>query len=225
MSARARIFAWLYGIATLGTLAWACWLAVNYAPIEREMGVVQKILYLHLPVAMNTFLAGFVACVAGIGYLWSREDRWDDLAQASAKVAVLFCTVVLVTGMIWAHGAWNTWWTWSPRLTLSFILWLFYAAYLIIRPLVDSPSRRAVVSAVYLIIAFLDVPLVYFSVQMIPEDMHPKDIALDPAMRRTLLVWFVPVTMMCVGLIAGRYALEQSRRRAVLGRGEGATGP
>ncbi len=81
------------------------------------------------------------------------------------------------------------------------------------------------VSAVYLIIAFLDVPLVYFSVQMIPEDMHPKDIALDPAMRRTLLVWFVPVTMMCVGLIAGRYALEQSRRRAVLGRGEGATGP
>lgn len=178
------------------------------------MGVVQKILYLHLPVAMNTFLAAFVAFIAGIGYLWSREDRWDDLAQASAKVAVLFCTVVLATGMIWAHGAWNTWWTWSPRLTLSFILWLFYAAYLLVRPLVDSPGRRAVISAVYLIIAFLNVPLVYFSVQMIPEDMHPKDIALDPAMRRTLLAWFVPVTLMCVGLIAGRYAMAQRRRFA-----------
>jgi heme exporter protein C len=103
--------------------------------------------------------------------------------------------------MVWARVAWGAWWTWSPRLTFSLVLWLLYVAYLVVRPSIEPAGRRAVVSAVFGIVAFLDVPLVYLSVKLLP-DIHPSSIALAPEMRRTLLVCLVPVTMICGGLIA-----------------------
>src|SRR5512133_1020212 len=118
------------------------------------MGQIQKVFYIHLPVAICTFLACLVAFIASIGYLVQRKMNWDDLAASSAKVAVVLCTIVLITGMIWAKGAWGRWWTWSPRLTFSLMLWLLYVVYLIIRNSVDSSQRRALISAVYAVIAF-----------------------------------------------------------------------
>jgi heme exporter protein C len=184
---------------------------VFYTPVETTMGPVQKIFYLHLPVAINTFVAAFIVFIAGVGYLWQRQMWWDDLAAAAGKVTALFCAVVLLTGMAWARSAWGYWWTWSPRLTFSLILFLLYVVFVMIRPSIESPQRRAIVSAVYGIAAFLDVPIVYFSVKLLP-DIHPSSIALEPAMKLTLLVWFVPVTMLMGGLIAGRYHLNRRLR-------------
>jgi len=198
----------LYWLATAGGFVAAVMLAVAWAPTEATMGPVQKIFYLHLPTAINTFLACLLVFIASVGYLWQRKNWWDDLAAAGANVAVLFCSVVLLTGMTWARGAWGQWWTWSPRLTFSLVLWFLYTVYLMIRASIESRQRRAVISAVYAIVAFLDVPLVYLSARLMP-DIHPASVALAPAMRVTLACWFVPVTLLCAGLIAIRFQLNR----------------
>ncbi|MCX5690018.1 MAG: cytochrome c biogenesis protein CcsA [Planctomycetota bacterium] len=197
----------LYWIATIALMIVEVAMSIWYAPIESTMGPIQKIFYLHLPAAMNTFFAAFVVFAAGLGYVWTRDERWDLLADAAARVAVLFCTVVLCTGVIWAHEAWGRWWTWSPRLTFSLIMLLLYIVYLAMRSAIESPRRRAVVCAVYGVLAFLDVPLVYLSVKLLP-DIHPSSIELEPAMAVTLAVWFIPISMICIGLIGGRYLLS-----------------
>lgn len=191
-----------------------------YTPVEKTMGPVQKVFYLHLPVAINTFLACVVVFVASVGYLWKRTQAWDDLALAACKTAVLLCSVVLLTGMIWGRSAWGAWWTWSPRLTFSLLLWLLYVVYLVIRPAIESPQRRALVSAVYGLVAFLDVPLVYLSVKLMPQDIHPASIALEPQMKTTLLFWFLPVTLLNIGLIALGYAVQRKRTLIEQSRGK-----
>lgn len=198
---------------TLALLVGGLILLVGYTPVETSMGPAQKIFYLHLPAAFSTFLAGSVVFVASIGFLGSRRRVWDDLAHAGAVVTVLFSSVVLLTGMLWARSAWGTWWTWSPRLTFSLVLWLLYVVYLVLRPSIEPPQRGAVISAVYGIVAFLDVPLVYLTVKLLP-DIHPSSMELAPGMRHTLFYWFAPVTMLCVGLIAARFHL--ARRSAAL---------
>jgi heme exporter protein C len=184
---------------------------VVYTPVESTMGPVQKIFYLHLPVALNTFLACFVVFVASIGHLWQRATWWDDLAEAAGKTAALYCGVLLLTGMVWGRSAWGHWWTWSPRLTFSLVLFLLYVVYLMLRPAIESPQRRAVVSAVYGIAAFLDVPLVYLSVRLMP-DIHPTAIELAPSMKLTLLAWMAPVTLLAGGLTAARYRINRQTR-------------
>jgi heme exporter protein C len=211
MSAARIILTSLYWLLTAGLLAVCMLMLLAYTPVEETMGPVQKIFYLHLPVAINTFAAALVVFIASIGYLWQRRMWWDDLAAAAGKVTVLFCAVVLLTGMVWGRSAWGVWWTWSPRLTFSLILFLLYVVYLMIRPSVESPQRRAVISAVYGIAAFIDVPLVYLSVKMMP-DIHPSSIALEPAMKLTLAVWFVPVTLTMVGLLIARFRLNRRLR-------------
>jgi len=183
----------------------------NCTPDEATMGTIQKIFYFHLPLAICTFLSCTVAFVGNIAYLWQRRTKWDDLSAAAANVAVLLCTGVLITGMIWGRCAWGQWWTWSPRLTFSFLLWLLYVVYLMVRTSVTSPQRRAIVSAVYGIVAFLDVPLVYLSASLLP-DIHPGHVQLAPAMQLTLAFCFIPVTMLAAGLIAVRFNLNRRER-------------
>ncbi len=204
----------LYWLVTLLAFAGALGMTAFWTPQEQTMGVVQKIFYIHLPSAINTFFAAMVVFIASVGYLWQRQLWWDDLADAAAKVAVVFCTVVLLTGMIWGRSAWGHWWTWSPRLTFSLVLWLLYVVYLMIRPSVESGQRRALICAVYGLIAFLDVPLVYLSTKLMPQDIHPVSIGLAPSMKLTLLVWFVPVTLLSVGLVRARYRLNRTLRTA-----------
>lgn len=186
-------------------------LLAKYTPDERMMGSIQKIFYLHLPVAINALLACLVAFVASIGYLWQRQAWWDDLAWASARVAVQFCGVVLLTGMVWGRVAWGLWWTWSPRLTFSLALFLLYLVYLLVRSSVEGRDRRAVVAAVYAVVAFLDVPLVWLSARLMP-DIHPASVQLAPAMKLTLAAWFVPVTLLAIGLISVRFVLNRNAR-------------
>ena len=211
MSNQHKILTGAYWTSTFLTLAAAVALLFTYTPDEATMGPVQKIFYLHLPLAINTFLACLVCFAASIAYLATRDTKWDDLAAASARVAVLLCTGVLITGMIWGKSAWGQWWTWSPRLTFSFMLWLLYVVYLLLRSSVESAQRRAVVSAVYAVVAFLDVPLVWLSAKLIP-DIHPSSIALAPEMKLTLAVWFAPITLIAAGLIVTRFLLNREQR-------------
>src|ERR1043166_3989344 len=171
-----------YSMLTLAAFGVAGAMLLAYTPTEATMGPIQKIFYLHLPVAIATFLACAVCFFASIGYAIKRDRAFDHLASASARVAVLTCSIVLLTGMIWGKSAWGQWWTWSPRLTFSLVLWLLYVVYLTVRVSVESGQRRAVISAIYAIIAFLDVPLVYLSVKLMP-DIHPSSIELAPQMK------------------------------------------
>jgi heme exporter protein C len=165
-----------------------------YAPIEREQGVVQKIFYFHVPSAWVAFLAFFVVFVFSFRYLVSRDKRWDNRAAAAAEVGVMFCTLVLITGPIWAKPIWGIWWTWDARLTLTLVLWLIYVSYLLLRHYVPGGEKRATLSAVLGIIGFIDVPLVYFAIRWW-RTQHPQPVlgggsgsGLDPRMETTL--WF-----------------------------------
>jgi len=184
--------------------------AIYYTPVEQTMGPIQKIFYLHLPVAICTFFACLTSFIASVGYLSQKRRFFDDLAEASAKMAVILCTIVLATGMIWGKSAWGQWWTWSPRLTFSLVLWLLYVVYLMIRASIESGNRRGTVAAVYGIIAFLDVPLVFLSVRLMP-DMHPNAITLEPSMKLTLAICAVPVVLAAAGLAHVCYTLNARR--------------
>lgn len=202
-----------YWILTLALFAVGIVMVFQYTPTEVTMGPVQKIFYLHLPVAICTFFACMGVFIASIGYLWQRRAIWDHIAVAAAQVAVIYAAVVLLTGMIWGRAAWGVWWQWTPRLTFSLVLWLLYVVYLAIRPSIESTQRRAMICAVYGVVAFLDVPLVYLSVRLMP-DIHPKAITLEPAMKQTLGFWFIPVIMITLGLIVSGYRLA-SRQAAL----------
>jgi heme exporter protein C len=163
-----------------------------YAPIEREQGVVQKIFYFHVPSAWVAFLAFFVVFVFSFRYLVSREKRWDNRAAAAAEVGVMFCTLVLITGPIWAKPVWGIWWTWDARLTLTLVLWLIYVSYVLLRHYVTGPEKRATLSAILGIVGFIDVPLVYFAIRWW-RTQHPQPVlgggegsGLDPRMAATL---------------------------------------
>lgn len=215
-----RIFVVAYWLCVTALLVLAVVMAATFASTEKTMGAIQKVFYLHVPSAANAFLACLVAFVGGIGYLWQRRTMWDNLSASGAKAAAILCTIALATGMYWAKKAWGAWWVWTPRLTLTLMLWLLYVAYLLVRSSIESRQRRAVISAVYAIAAFADVPLVYFSARLIPEPLHPVSVTIDADMQATLIVWFVAVTMATIGLIAALHGRAQRQVAAELARAE-----
>jgi heme exporter protein C len=208
MCTECRKFARFYCLLTAAFFAQAIVMLAVYTPTEATMGPIQKIFYIHLPCAIATFLACLVCFAASVAYAWHRDAKWDRLAASAARVAVVFCSIVLLTGMIWGRSAWGQWWTWSPRLTFSLVLWLLYVVYLMIRASVESPQRRAIIASVYAIVAFLDVPLVWLSTKLMP-DIHPVSVQLAGSMRITLVAWFVPVLMLAAGAVAAIYRREQ----------------
>ena len=199
------------------TMLAALYMVGFHAPVEREQGVVQKIFYFHVPSAWVAFLAFFVVFVCSFRYLTSRDKRWDNRAAAAAEVGVMFCTLVLVTGPVWAKPVWGIWWTWDPRLTLTLVLWLIYVAYLLLRHYVAAAEKRATLSAVLGIIGFVDVPLVYFAIRWW-RTQHPQpvfgggeDSGMDPRMAATLWVCVAAFTLVFVyiyGLRSKQYDLE-----------------
>src|SRR5580700_7402747 len=159
-------------------LAAASYGALIVAPTESTMGLIQRIFYFHVASAWTGFVAFGLVFIGSIGYLRTRSLKWDWLSVASAEVGVAFFTIVLVTGPIWAKPVWGIWWTWDARLTSSFLLWVLFVSYLVLRTLVDEPERRAQVSAVFGIFAALDIPLVYFSIWWF-RTQHPQPVIGD----------------------------------------------
>jgi heme exporter protein C len=198
-------------------IAVTAYLAFFYAPIERTMGVVQKIFYLHLPAAFTGFIAMGICFTANLLYIFQREAKWDWLGVSAAEVGLVFISVVLVTGPIWAHPVWGIWWTWDARLTLTFVLWLLYIAYLLLRSMVEEPDRSALLSALFGVFAFVDVPLVYFSIRWW-RTQHPQPVimggpgsGLEPRMRVAYLLVWGAFTGLMILLLRSRYRLEALR--------------
>jgi heme exporter protein C len=151
---------WLTGIVFLVAMA-AIFL---FVPTEQTEGSVQRIMYIHIPSAWLSFFAFFIVFICSILFLWRKEREWDIYAHASAEIGVIFCSLVLITGPIWAKPIWGTWWVWDARLTSTLILWLIYVAYLMLRAQTDAGSMRARYAAVLGIVGFLNIPFIHFSV-------------------------------------------------------------
>ncbi len=201
---------------TLITIAVALYMALFYAPREATMGDAQRIFYFHVPSAWIGFLSFFIVFVASILYLLKRDRKWDALALSAAEIGVLFTTLVLLTGPLWAKAAWGTYWVWDARLTTTLVLWLVYIGYLMLRGSVDD-TKRAPMSAVLGIIGFLDVPIIYLSVTWW-RTMHPTLLVsesggLDAAMRVTLFVALFSFTLLFAWLLLIRVRLEQKRNQ------------
>ena len=149
-----------------------------WAPTESVMGHVQRIFYIHVPMAWTAFLAFFLVFLASLFYLpvrkapgwtkrwmlWERNPMWDAVASSAAEIGLIFTTLVLITGPIWAKPIWGIWWTWDARLTTTLVLWLIYVAYLMLRSYSNNRSQAGVYSAVLGIIGFIDVIIVYRAV-------------------------------------------------------------
>lgn len=180
-------------------------LVVWFTPADPSMGVVRKVLYLHLPAVIDMFLGCGAVFVCGVGYIWQRREAWDRAARAAAEVTALLSGVVLVTGMVWAHEAWGAWWVWSPRLTFSLVLWVVTVTYLIVRGGVrPAASRRALAASVYAVVAFLNLPLFYLWVRLL-EDAHAAAGPMEPAVVRALWVCSAAVTVGVAGLAVRRF--------------------
>lgn len=196
-------------------LAAASYGALIWAPTESTMGLIQRIFYFHVSSAWSGFVSFMLVFIGSVAFLRTRAPKWDWLSVASAEVGVAFFTIVLVTGPIWAKPVWGIWWTWDARLTSSFLLWVLFVSYLVLRTLVDEPERRAMVSAVFGIFATLDIPLVYFSIWWF-RTQHPQPVIgdggkLDPRMGWVLLLcWAATLGVMAL-LIRVRYRLEALR--------------
>ena len=202
-------------ILLLGVSAYGAFFVV---PTEATMGMVQRIFYLHAPCGM-TALAAFLVCFVGnLGYLFKRAPKWDWLSVSSAEVGLAFCTVVLLTGPIWAKPAWGVYWAWDARLTSTLVLWLLYVSYLILRTVVEDPDRRALISSFYGVFIFLDVPLVYGSIWWW-RTQHPQPVVftsggLEPAMRKVFYLSWLSLMALMALLIRQRYELEAARAEA-----------
>ena len=203
------------GTIAMAFLFLAIYLVFSYAPIETTMLEVQKIFYFHVSSALTVFLAFGVTCLFSLLYLIKRNDKFDTVASASAELGVVFCTIVLLTGPIWAKPAWNTWWNWEPRLTSTLILWLMYIGYFILRSALTGEKKK-VYSAVLGILAFLDVPIVYFSVEIWQGNLHPDTDTkwnLAPEMVTTWMLTWLALTVVYVFVLMVRYETERLKTR------------
>ncbi|PYX86797.1 MAG: cytochrome C assembly protein [Acidobacteria bacterium] len=205
----------IFALLTAVLLSYALYLALVWAPTEQTMGDVQRIFYYHVPSAWTAFLLFLINFVASVWYLVWRSVKADIIALISAEVGVVFCTVVLVTGPIWARPVWGIWWTWDMRLTLTLVLWLIYVAYLVLRRF-SSGTQTPLMAAVLAVFGALDVPLVYFSIWYF-RTQHPSPVigkggSLDPRMWHVLLInW---LAFLCFAFLVSwsRYRLEKTKR-------------
>ena len=206
--------------ALLAIMSVALYMIFIFAPPERVQGDVQRLLYGHVSVAWLAFVAFGVVVIGSAMYLWRRTAGWDHLAVASAEIGVVFTTLTLASGAIWARIVWGVWWAWEPRLTSTLVLWFVYVGYLAARAYIDSDSLRRRVAAVIGIFGFVDVPIVWFSVQWW-RSLHPlptitqSDGGFPREMLITLLVAVLAFTVFYAVLLRQRFLLERAADESV----------
>jgi heme exporter protein C len=207
----------LVALAVFLLLGAAAYASFFIAPTDAKQGLIYRILFLHVASAWTGLTAFFICFIANALYVFRRQPRWDWLGVAAGEVGLAFTTAVLVTGPIWAHPVWGIWWTWDARLTSTLVLWLLYVSYLLLRTLIEEPERRALLSALFGVFAFLDVPLVFGSIRWW-RTQHPQPVVmggpgsgLDPLMYKVLFFsWFAMLALMTL-LLRQRYRLEAMR--------------
>jgi heme exporter protein C len=201
-------------VAAFGALAVAP-SAVGLTPDETA---AQRIIYFHVPVAWLSMLAFGVTAVGSVVYLITSKRLWDSLAVSSAELGIVFTLAAMASGSLWAKPAWNTWWTWDPRLTTYTIMFLLYVAYFMLRSAMDDPARRARFAAVYGIFAFLSVPITFMSIRwwrtIHPVLIDPKSgFGLSKNMMPVFFLSLIAFTVFYVVLLIYRVRLERSREQ------------
>ena len=205
----------ILGILTGVLLSYALYQGLVVAPTEQTMGNVQRIFYYHVPSAWTAFILFFVNFGASISYLIKRKPAADIVALVSAEVGVVFCTVVLITGPIWARPVWGIWWTWDMRLTSTLVLWLIYMSYLFLRRF-SSSGETPVLAASLAVLGALCVPFVYFSIWFF-RTQHPQPViggggSIAPAMLHALLINWLAFSCFAFMVCWSRYRLEVLQR-------------
>ena len=208
------------GLSAMALMLASLFMIFEYVPTEADEGIVQRIFYFHVPCAWVAFAAFGLVAIAGILYLWLGDQIWDDLGYASAETGMVFCTLMLVSGSLWARPIWGVWWTWDSRLTTTFILWLMYGGYLMLRASADDTAQVARFAAVVGLVAALDVPIVIASVRLW-RTIHPAVLVTkqgghgleDPRMVATLLVSLAAFTALWAWILMLRFAQMRTRSR------------
>ena len=181
------------------------------APTEQTMGHTQRIVYIHVSVAWFGLVAFLIMAGAGLGYLVRRDLWWDHWSAAAAEVGWLCTSLTLLTGSLWARAAWQTWWTWDPRLTTAFVLWTIYSGCLVVRASLEDPHRRARVGAVLAILGVLDIPLVMMAARWF-RGMHPVAPNMEPTMRLVLMFTVIAFSTLFASILATNLSLLSRRR-------------
>jgi heme exporter protein C len=207
----------IFGLVTVALLSYALYQGMYVAPREATMGEIQRIFYYHVPSAWTSFLCFFANFIASVVYLVRRTLKTDAFAVAAAEVGVVFCTVVLVTGPLWAKPVWGIWWTWDARLTTTLVLWLIYVSYLVLRRY-SAGHQTPTLAAALAIFGFVDVPIVYMSIRWW-RTQHPQPViaggegsGLDPRMWTAVLWNWAAFMCLAALLIWVRYRIERSRQ-------------
>jgi len=204
-------------VAASALIFFAGYAALFIAPDESTMHAIQRVFYMHVALWSSMYTALTIAFVANVAWLATRKLHWDWLGVSAVEVGVISCTGGLATGVLWGKPAWGIWWTWDARLTTAFLLWLLYISYLLLRGLLEDPQRRATLSAVFGIFAFLDAPLVYVS-NRLWRTQHPAPVifggenaGLDPTMAKVLVVCIFALLPVMMLMLVDRYRLERMR--------------
>lgn len=218
----------LASLLTLFVVGLAQYFVFMIVPNEQIMGAVQRVFYFHVATAFACYAAFFVVFVASVSYLTSRNKNHDIISVAAGEVGFVFCTIVLVTGMIWGHCAWNTWFRWEePRLVTFLVLWLIFLSFTVLRNFGD-PAKTAVHGSILGIIGAASVPLVYASIKLLPQSarLHPEVIERgglkDPSYWQAFGISVIGMLLLCALLVWVRYRIgvAENRSRALAVEGD-----
>lgn len=204
------------GLAGVALLLVGSYVGLFVAPAERHMGEVQRIMYVHVPTAWNALLCFTCAFVAAIGSLWTGRERWDATLVAASEAGIVLNGLLLVQGSLWGRATWGVWWDWDVRLTTSLILLLLFIGVLSLRSFASGTERKASLTAVAAIVAYVDVPLVYFCVRWWRSlhQIQSSPATVDPAMVLPLRLNAFGLLFVAIWFIVRRARLELARRRA-----------
>ena len=199
-------------IVSAALMAVTLYMVFMWVPTEQNLGVSQRIFYFHVPLGWIGMLSIVVVAVASLMHLITGKEKWDSLAYATAELGVIFATLILVTGAIWARPVWGVWWTWDAKLTTTLVLWFIYVGYLMIRAYGPSGTQGKRYASVIALIGAIDSPIIYKATDWWrtahPERNVPSDLASE--MLLTLLVATVTFTALYAYLLVERYSLRKS---------------
>ena len=201
---------YILGAAALVILAWNT-IAISRLPEETQQGVTFKIIFFHVPMWICAMTAACAAFLASVGFLVTKNFKFDAAAVAVTEVGLAFTSAGLVTGSIWGREIWGIWWTWDARLTSALVCWLLYAGYLMLRNAVEEPTQRATFAAVFSIFAFIDVPIVIFSIKWW-RTQHPAPVFWaggSMVHEWAVVFWWQVLAVMLVGVVFTMVRLRQ----------------
>ena len=192
------------------------YLIFMWVPTEQNLGISQRIFYVHVPVAWVGMVAIFLVAIGSVLHLITRNDRWDAIAYSAAEIGLIFGTLMLVTGALWAKPAWGVWWQWDPKLTTALILWFIYVGYLMVRAYAPSGSQGRRYASVVALIGAIDAPIIYMA-SVWWRTAHP-DLNIGPLAESSLdtnmlMVWLystVTFTVFYVYLLIERISMRKA---------------